>query len=202
MATKRFISSRTAIFLMDLRELVKSVDKDIGRDKDALVYRARSIAAELLEPYLLFHTKIVVQLVRTLGGDRIDTAAAWLHDIGRVVSGKGHREIGEAWAREWLKAFELTEEERYRILDGIKNHGSKCVPTTETGMRLKLADALAMFDEGWAYMVATYFKETGRSQEGVNEFRKKWAVVEEMGTAKQKERCNQVLEKVLSMLRE
>ena len=167
---------------LKLEELVERADKDIGHGKKELLIRARNLAAALLDPYVLSHTKIVVNLVKKRGGDEIDEIAAWLHDIGRAVTDEGHRTVGAIWAEKWLKKFYITDEELERIADGIRHHGTGDEPKTKTGKLLKLVDALAVFDEGWARMFVGYFRAKGQTEVAKKMLEKKRQVVERMGS--------------------
>ena len=180
--------------VLKLEELVENADLDIGHSKKHLLLRAKNLAATLLDPYVLFHTRIVVSLVKKRGGDIIDEITAWLHDIGRAVTGKGHREVGAIWAGGWLKKFYITDDEIHRILDGIRNHGTRDRPETKTGKLLRLADALAAFDPGWATMIVEYHRKWESSEKGEKELLKKRAVIEEMGTEEDKECVRKALE--------
>ncbi len=177
---------------LKLEELAKKADMDVGHGKKELLIRARNLAATLLDPYVLFHTKIVAQIVRERGGDKIDETAAWLHDIGRVVVDEGHRTVGAIWAGRWLKKFYITDEEIERILDGIKNHGTKDEPKTKTGKMLKIVDALAVFDEGWARMIVSYYASKGRADLAKKMLEKKKRVVEELGSADDKKHVERI----------
>ena len=178
----------------ELEALAKRVDVKTEPGRNELVMRARNLAAALVDPYVLFHTKIVVKLVKKRGGDKIDEVAAWLHDIGRAVVDKGHREVGEIWAEKWIKKFYITDEEIQRILDGIRNHGTKDEPKTRTGELLKLVDALAVFDEGWVAMMGKYAEVTG-NKILLEQFKKKAAVIREMGSEEDTERMKAVAER-------
>ena len=177
-----------------LEYLVRKADVKTEPGRNELLMRARNLAATLLDQYVLFHTKIVVSIVKERGGDKIDEVAAWLHDIGRAVVDKGHREVGAAWAEKWLKKFYITDEEVERILDGIRNHGTKDEPKTKTGKLLKLADALAVFDEGWATMIVEYHRRWEGSDAGERMLLKKFEVVEKMGSEEDVQRAKSVLE--------
>ncbi len=177
-----------------LRELADRSDLDVGNDKGALLLRARNLAAALLDPYVLFHTKIVVSLVRERSGDVIDEIAAWLHDIGRAVVDSGHREVGAAWAEQWLRQFYITDNDVNRMLDAIRNHGTRDKPTTKTGKLLKLVDALAAFDDGWVAMIAKYAEATGNDAP-LMQLKKKLAVVKEPGDSGDLARIKDALER-------
>ncbi len=167
---------------LKLEELVERADKDVGHGKKELLIRARNLAAALLDPYVLSHTKIVVNLVKKRGGDEIDEIAAWLHDIGRAVTDEGHRTVGAIWAEKWLKKFYITDEELERIADGIRRHGTGGEPKTKTGKMLKLVDALAVFDGGWARMFVGYFRAKGKVEVAAKMLEKKRKVVDDMGS--------------------
>jgi len=174
-----------------LEALVKKMDVKTEPGRNELLLRSRNLAAALLDPYILLHTRIVVKLTKDRGGDKIDEIAAWLHDIGRTVVGEGHREVGAIWARGWLKKFYITDDELERVLDGIKNHGTTSEPKTRTGKLLKLVDALAVFDEGWIAMMKKYAEVRGKP-EILSEFGKKAAVIRELGTEDDIERMERV----------
>ncbi|NPA76649.1 MAG: hypothetical protein GXN93_02755 [Candidatus Diapherotrites archaeon] len=180
--------------LTKLEYLAQKVDVKTDHGKAELLMRARNLASALLDPYVLFHTKIVVSLVKEKGGDRIDEVAAWLHDIGRAVVDKGHREVGAAWAERWVKKFYITDEEVERILDGIRNHGVNDQPKTKTGKLLKLVDALAVFDPGWATMVVEYNRKWKNSDVGEKLLLKKLPVIKELGNEEEVKWAEGVLE--------
>ena len=177
-----------------LDDLVGRADLDTGHSKKHLLLRAKNLAATLLDPYVLFHTKVVVSLIKKRGGDAIDEITAWLHDIGRAVTDKGHREVGAIWAERWVKKFYITDEEVKRIIDGIRNHGTKDKPETETGRMLKLVDALAVFDPGWATMIVEYYRRWEKLEVGEKLILKKWSVIEEMGSEEDKEHARKTME--------
>jgi len=180
--------------LAKLEYLAQKTDVKTDPGKPELLMRARNLASALLDPYVLFHTKIVVSLVRERGGDRIDEVAAWLHDIGRAVVYKGHREVGATWAEPWVKKFYITDEEVERIIDGIRNHGVSDQPKTKTGKLLKLADALAVFDPSWATMIVEYNRKWKNSDAAEKLLLKKLAVVKELGRKGDVEQAEKVLE--------
>lgn len=175
-----------------LEELVEKTDWGKDHRVEDLLLRSRNLAAALLDPYVLFHTKVVASLVKKRGGDRIDEVAAWLHDTGRVVTDDGHRDVGYLWAKKWLKKFYITDEEIERILDGIKNHGTKDDPKTKTGKMLKLVDALAVFDEGWAAMILKYYESVGKIEKAIKMLRKKASVIHELGSPEDVEEVERV----------
>ncbi len=178
----------------ELESLVKRADVKTEPGRNELLMRARNLSAILLDPYTLFHTKIVVNLVKKRGGDKIDEVAAWLHDIGRAVVDSGHREVGAIWAEKWLKKFYITDEEIERILDGIRNHGVTDDPKTKTGKLLKLIDALAVFDEGWVAIVTRYSEISGNSAM-LKQFQEKAKVIREIGNDEDVERMKTVAER-------
>ncbi len=168
--------------LTKLEYLAQKVDVKTEPGRSELLMRVRNLAATLLDQYVLFHTKIVVSIVKERGGDRIDEVAAWLHDIGRAVVDREHREVGAAWAERWVKKFYITDEEVERIIDGIRNHGVNDQPKTKTGKLLKLVDALAVFDPGWAAMVVEYNRKRENSDVRVKLLLKKLQVIKELGS--------------------
>ncbi len=185
-------AAETERAVLKIEELAEKADMDVGHGKKELLIRARNLAAALLDPYVLFHTKIVVQIVKERGGDKIDEIAAWLHDIGRAVVDDSHRAVGAIWAERWLKKFYITDEEIERILDGIKNHGTKDEPKTKTGKMLKLVDALAVFDEGWARMIVSYYTSKGKADVAKRMLEKKRRVVEELGSEDDRKHVDRV----------
>jgi putative nucleotidyltransferase with HDIG domain len=168
---------------MDLEEALKLLRSN---KVEKLQYEAVSVTYALF-PHkdLFYHTERVVHWARKIGKERgldvsLLTTAAWLHDIGYVVSPKGHAKVGAEMVKKRLEKLGVEKDLIELIEDAIENHGSKGEPRTDYGHVLRLSDALAVWDPHFIgfFLLTTPCEEW---REFLPEMEKKWAVIEEYG---------------------
>ncbi len=130
--------------------------------------------------WIFYHTERVVAWARKLekAHPYEATIAAWLHDIGRLVSDEEHAKVGAEWAKMWLKNKGLEEESIALVVDGIANHGSSTRPSTSVGHTLKLSDALSIWDPSF---VVRLLQEGFEKEKLRKMLEKKWRVIEKYG---------------------
>jgi len=187
--------------ISQLKLKADNIDQEIGKTKDSLLIRARNLVCCLLNEYTLLHTKLVVKLVKERSNDMIDEITAWLHDIGRaIVEDETHREIGAEWAKEWLNNFEISVEEKERIIDGILNHGTSSSPKTKTGKLLRYVDKLSVFEEAWLYVLIAHFKRHKKEEKLKKKLEEKLEFIKENGTKDDYEKCKAIVDEIKKIL--
>ena len=184
-----------------LKSKVSSADQEIGKIKESLLMRARNLACCLLNEYTLLHTKLVVKLVKERSNDIIEEITAWLHDIGRaIVDDETHREIGAEWAKEWLEKFDISYEEKERIIDGILNHGTSSSPKTKTGELLRYVDKLSVFEEAWLYVLTAHYKRYKKGDKLKKKLEEKLEFIKENGAKDDYEKCKNIVDEIKKIL--
>jgi len=98
---------------------------------------------ELYFQWNIIHSEGIIKILKILTKNKIVNieklfALAWVHDIGKIKSGKNHAEISLDILKE---EFELNDIE----IDCILNHGSSGKPKTKEGKIFRYADGLSLF---------------------------------------------------------
>ena len=111
---------------------------------------AKSEFKKLKPPYglwYLLHSKYVGIAALAINPEldkEIMWISAWLHDVGKVKSLKGHARISAKIAKNFLKG-KLNKEKLAIVVDCIGHHGAMHKPKTREGKVFQSADKTSMF---------------------------------------------------------